>query len=234
MKRKRLYKIVISFLITGLLFSGLLLFEKSKRPEQIMRTAVVAKQDIGEEIRLTEENLESYVTEERVEEKVCHGDYMTDSRVLMGKKTKVALKKGTVLQRSWFLDVDSIREQMEQPVKVSVKTEDLSHVLGGSLRQGDFVNLYFYNEDTAESSLVFRGVLVEEVYDNTGKVIEKEERERAAAMLTLLLEEADVERLCELIAEGSFRMAKADDRETPYERLEEEVYEQDTKEESVP
>lgn len=231
MKKKRIYKIVISFLITGLLFAGLLLFEKSKRPEEIVRRAVVAKQDIREGIRLTKENLEAYVMEQNVAESSCHGDNIADVKALLGTKSKIPLKKGTVLQKSWFLDVGNIAEQMNWPVEVSVKTEDLSNVLAGSLRAGDFVNLYFYNEDTAEASLIFRGVLIENAYDNTGKLIGKEDRERAAAMLTLLLEEEDVGRLCELIAGGSFRMAKTGNREIPYERLEEEIYVQETKEE---
>lgn len=233
MKKKRIYKIVISFLITGLLFAGLLLYEKSKRPEQIMRTVAVAKEDMEGGIRLTEKNLESYVMKETVEETMCHGDNVTDIGVLLGTKTKVPLKKGTVLQKEWFLDMKSISEQMEHPVKVSVKAEDLSGVLGGSLRSGDFVDLFFYNKDTAEASLIFRGVLIEDAYDNSGKLIAREDRERAASMLALLLEEEDVERLCELIAGGSFRMAKTGDWEEPYERLEEEVYVQDTKEEAA-
>lgn len=233
MKKKRTYKIVLSFLVTGLLFSGMMLFEKSKQPKLIMQTVIAAKEDIEEDICLTEENLASYVTEMRLEKTFCHGDNPVKSEELLGKKLKIPVKKGTVLQKSWFLDVDSISEQMKQPVRVSVKTEDLSDVLGGSLRSGDFINLYFYNEDASKASLIFRGVLVEESYDNAGKAVEKEDRERAAAMLTLLLEEEDVERLCELIAERNFRMAKTGNREVPYERLEEDIYVQDTKEESA-
>lgn len=231
MKKKRIYKIILSFVMTGLLFVGLLLFEKSKQPKIVTKTVVTAKRDIPEGICLTEENIDTYLMETRVDQKECHGDQMKDKKALLGKKAKASFRKGSVLQKGWFLDTTAAEEQLESPVTVGVRTEDLSAVLGGSLRRGDFVDLYFVNKDTAKASLVFAGVLVREAYDSTGKTVGREERDRAASMVTLLLEEADTERLCELLAGGSFRMAKTKDRSTPYERLEEEI---DVQTEEVP
>lgn len=223
MKKKRIYKIVVSFLIAGLLFAGMLLFEESKKPEIVMKTVVVANQDIAEGVRLTEQNIDNYLTEMSVDEKMCCGDNLTDSKALLGKKTKVTLKKDSVLQNGWFLNADSVKEKMKEPVTVTVRSEDLSEVVGGSLRSGDFIDLNFLQEETGTASLIFRGVLVEKVYDSSGKEVEKGEEDRAASMLTLLLEEDDVEELCELMAAGRFRMAKTKDREVPYEKLEAEV-----------
>lgn len=221
--KKRVYKIVISFLMTALLFAGLLIFEKSKRPEIIMETAVVAKEDIPEELCLTEENMERYLMEKSVPKELCCGDYLTDRKQLLGKKAKAVFRKGTVLQKGWFLDRKLAEEQLENPVRVSVRTEDLSTVLGGSLREGDFADFFFVNKDTAQASLVFSGVFIESAYDSSGKIIARGDRDRAASMLTILLEESDVEKLCELLAGGTFRIAKTEDRSTAYERLEEKV-----------
>ncbi|MGN0334818.1 MAG: hypothetical protein ACI4DV_04035 [Lachnospiraceae bacterium] len=223
MKKKRVYSIGLSFLMAALVFAGLLLFEKSGQTPVVKKTVVCVKKDLPERMLLTEENLTEYLCLRQMDEN-CVSDAAGDTlESFAGKTVKVTLAEGTIVQKEWFTDMAALENRMREPVRFSVKSDDISRLAGGTFRSGDFADVYFYNEETGKSSLIFKGICIDEAFDSTGQTVVRGDTERVVSMVTLLLEEKDVEEFCERMENGSFCLARCRAREEVYEKCEEEI-----------
>ncbi len=223
-KKKRIYRILLSFLLAAAAFVGLLLFEKSRETPVITKEVVCALKDVPEGTEFTKDNLTAYFKISSVDETYLgNNPGILKVEELTGMVSKVALKAGTILQKDWFLNQKAMEAMMVEPVRLSLKAEDLSRMVGGTLRAGDFADFYFYEEETRQASLCFKGVYVDEALDSSGQPVQRGEKERVASMITILLEEQDVEAFCEHLNHGEIYAAKCEKRETVYEKIEEEI-----------
>lgn len=220
MNRKRMIRILLSLSMAGILFGGMMLLEKSQKVPVKKKNAACVIREIPEGMQLDEENIQQYIQVQEIDETYLKERGIENLDLLLGKKARVSMREGTVLQESWFQDLNSIEIQMEEPVRVTLKASDLAQIGGGRFRKGDFLDFYSFHEDTKKATLVFRGLMILEAMDSSGVPVAGNEKEQSVSMITILLEEKDVEDFMEQIFSGSFYLAQCKEYEGVYEKCE--------------
>ena len=111
----------------------------------------------------------------------------------MGKRTEFLVSKGTVLTNSMFTNEGDYVSEMEKPVLAGCKGDDLFQLVSGVLRKGDLVHIYTVNGEWNETYLLWKNIMVYQVFDASGNVIAPEDMTTPAARVNLVMEEGFVE-----------------------------------------
>lgn len=188
-------------------FAVMLQIEKSALAQAEKGTVVVAVRAIPEGQLITAENREVYLGLREVEAALIPERAAATPEELEGRRTVFGIDGGTVLTSGMFCDGNEVTEGMEEPVIAGFKADDLYQVAGGVLRAGDRIHVYRVSDDR-EADLVWKDLYVQEVFDQAGRRIEKEDAETSAQRINVYLDGADVERFYSELAAGALRVVK--------------------------
>lgn len=200
--------IVIAFAAAFLSFFLLVHIEKSMLSNYEKATVWVAAANLQKSLEITESNSFSCFVQMQVDKKLVPAGAVEDISSLEEFRTVLAIPQGTILLETMFTGESSYIEKMGQPIIAGCKSEDLYQVVSGTLRKGDFVNIYTVNQEMEETYLLWENVLVYQTFDASGNLIPPEDTVTAAARINLLMEERYAEQFYNEIAKGSLRMVK--------------------------
>lgn len=121
-------------------------------------------------------------------------------------KLLVSLERNTILTRSQIGTPREELKQLQKPVIATVACQDYGAVVGGILREGDLVNLYFLGED--EEIHQMEKVLVWQVFDGSGETVGAEAENKSISRFNVLLEEKQAAEFYRLQKEYTLRTVK--------------------------
>ena len=81
-------------------------------------------------------------------------------------------------------------------------------MVSGVLRKGDLVHIYTVNGEWNETYLLWKNIMVYQVFDASGNVIAPEDMTTPAARVNLVMEEGFVEQFYNELNNGSLRLVK--------------------------
>lgn len=149
-------------------------------------------------------------------------------RQLAGKYVTQDIIQGQQVSSLELQDNSKRLKEIDNPVDYNLKTDDISQTVGGTLREGDVIDLIFtqsssQNEDhKTVTEVKLNNLIVEKAFTTDGRIVTREDGNKyAASLLTLKLSAKDAATLDNEINRGKVKAVKVDDNsKTPYIKVE--------------
>lgn len=197
------FSVVIYFVLLG--FETLLLQDRETVP------VVTVSQDIPVGTILNETNVGSYFTVTEISKQLAFDGTFSSVEQISGI-TDVEIKKGQILSRSEIRSLDEGYQDMEDAVEISLKAADLSNMVSGIIRGGDYVNLLYLGTRIDGSAGILKQmdhVYVTDVFDSSCVRIPKSDTETAAAYINVIVSQETAEEISVAQAEGQLVISKS-------------------------
>lgn len=199
---------IIAALIAAVsIFVMMMQMEKNMLLQYEKGSILVASREIPKGEMITEENAQLYFEEMEVD-KHCIPKTAIVSVAEVSDMVPVAdLEKGVLLTYGMFEKMEEITAGMDTPVIAGFKADDLYQVVGGVLRTGDRINIY-YVAGEGDVRLIWRDVFVHQVFDNAGNSIANEDKQTAAQRINIYMDQENVEQFYSNMQTGALRVVK--------------------------
>lgn len=198
--------IAVSFVVALVTFLVLLHMEKEALKEYEKAFVYVASKEVPEGVLCDEESFAGYFVKAEVAKDILPVGYVDEQMQAQDKRLAVSVSEGTILTQAMLSGTEDYTKELQSPVLVGLKAEDLSQVASGILRGGDKVHVYTVTEEGA--SLLWENVLVQESFDGAGSRIASEDKQSSASRVNLLMEKSAVEDFYTLLAKGELKVVK--------------------------
>ena len=189
-------------------FVIMLQVEKNTLTQYERGTIFVAGREIPKGQMITEENYSEYFEKMQLDKNVIPATAICQVEQIAGLVAEMDIEKGVLLTKGMFKVLDEITAQMEAPVIVGLKAEDLYQVVGGTLRAGDRIHIYRMDAETG-MRVVWEDIYIQSVFDQTGRCIPNDDEETAVQRMNVYLDKKDVEAFYAELTTGNLRIAKA-------------------------
>lgn len=199
--------IAAAFVAAAAIFILMLQIEKNALADYEKGVIYVAAREIPEGTLLTEANISEYLERKELDISCIPDTALTDGSSLAGRIAVFSIERGVLLTEGMFGSLETVTQDMKEPVIAGFKAEDLYQVVGGVLRAGDFVHIYTVTGE-GHAQLVWQDVFVEQVFDGAGNAISNEDRTTSAQRINVYLDKTDVEEFYTQLAGGSLRVVK--------------------------
>lgn len=211
MKNKKtgiwLSTLALALLSAIVVYVLLLNIEKNLLTGYEKETIWAVKAEFPEGKKIVEDEMEVYFEQVEMDKKLIPLDVIREVKDYVGYTASIQLGKGTVICQTMFSDSVQISSDMESPVLVGCKAEDLSQVVSGTLRAGDIINIYTINEEGI-ARLIWREVMVYQTFDSAGNEIMGDDTDSTTLRVNLILEEEQIELFYTELAQGLFKVIK--------------------------
>ena len=187
-------------------------------------------QDVSEGTKITEDNVDSLVHLKDIQVSLVPDGYITDKAEMIDKFTTHDYKAKEIITESGLEDkLNVYLDSIEDPVEISFSLSDLGSVVSGTLREGDYINMYglqqtevvqstpdgqvaYYANTTSElrvnKSYTFEHLMITKVFNSSGTEISTEDEVGASTMFIITISEQDAQKFNEMIANCDVRLAK--------------------------
>lgn len=199
--------IVTAMIAAAAVFAVMLQIEKNMLSGYEKGEIYIAITDIPKGQVLTEENIDKYMSLQKVDVQLIPENAIWDYGSLKELSAKCDIEKGVLLTRGMFASVDEVAESIEEPVIAGIKADDVYQLAGGVLRAGDHIHIY-NTDELGNVRLKWSSVYVQQVFDSSGKSIGNEDAETAAQRLNIYVDKSDVEDFYTELKSGSLRVVK--------------------------
>lgn len=216
---------VLGLVIAIFMYAVMLNTEKNVLSDYARASVYVAVKDIPAGQPITSENFQDYFALKEIDEKIVPAAAVGSGDQMEGLVALYKIDSGTIITTGMFDTVNEITKDMLNPVIAGFKADDLYQVVGGVLRAGDRIHIYKVVEDagntvvtdgdneedrtvTAEATLIWENVYVQDVFDQTGNRIVSGDTETSAQRVNVYLDKSDVEIFYAELASGTLRVVK--------------------------
>lgn len=209
-KNKKLWIGIISFVLAFLMFVVLLMIQKSMNEETVYEEVICAKSVVPENMIITEKNVSQYFEVKKIPIDWLPSEYISDEEQLYGMVLETDLSTGTILTKPVLTAHKTYYKEYENLTWISVPIDKLYEGVAGSIRAGDYIDIYMLckNEEEYRCSLVAEKVRVEATYSEQGAAIEEDSEDGLSQLIIIPMEREQVPLLYETLAQGNIRIAK--------------------------
>ena len=209
-KHKKVWIGAISLVLALLLFMVLLVIQQSMREEPESKWVLCAKQEIPSKIILTEENIVQYTEKKEIPVMYLPEGYISSVEQLHGMITNGVVAKGSILGREAFAVYDEYYTEYKELSWISVPIKELYEGVAGSLRPGDYVDIYVLREEEKEyiCEVLEERVPIAATYSSQGTIIESDNKAGLSQLIVIPIEKGDAAQFYERLAQGNIRIAK--------------------------
>lgn len=226
-RRNNLKRITVSAIAAFILWGCAIIMQKSIINQEEKLLVYQVQNDIASGTKITEENIDNILALNEIQVSLIPEDYITDREVLINKFVNKAYKAKDIITEDGLTDTEKLyKDNIENPINVSFSVDSLSTAVSGTIREGDYINIYGLRKPetrdnygiAVSSSLyevdekfTFKHVYIDKAFDSTGKRISSlkgEEQETPATMFSIILDEDDVELFNEMLKNCEVRLAK--------------------------
>lgn len=202
--------IIAALVAAVVIFAVMMQMEQNMLTQYEKGSILLAAENIPKGQLITLENYGTYFKEAELDKNCIPVTALTSVEQLQDMVASADIDEGTLLTKGMFETIDEITGDMQNPVIAGFKAEDLYQVVGGVLRTGDRIHIYYVTEE-GETVINWRNVFVQQVFDNAGNSIVSGDKQTAAQRINIYLDQADVERFYSGLATGSLRVVKVCD-----------------------
>ena len=194
-RRNSLKRITISSIVAFLLFLALTVIQGSILNQEEKQTVYQVIKDIQEGTKFTEDNVNKYVEEKKVQLSLIPENPIKSVDDLIGKYADRDYKAKDVITKDGVTDKHTdYTAGIKNPVEVSFMLDSLESSIAGKLREGDYITIYCIDKNGEEPTIVYEHIFLEKVYDSSGVRLEDTTDEESQALLfTVIVEEETAE-----------------------------------------
>lgn len=209
-KHKKIWIGIISLGLALLLFAVLIMIQQSMMEEPESTWVICAKANIPENMVLTEENISLYVVKQEIPIMWLPEGYISSEEQLQGMIAETEIVKGSILSSAVFTAYDKYYEGYQELSWISVPIKELYEGVAGSLRQGDYIDIYIIQEADGEyvCELLKERVPIAAAYTNQGAAIKTDNKEGLCQLIVIPIEKEHAAQFYEKLAQGNIRIAK--------------------------
>lgn len=208
MKKKNFGKVVISLIIAIILFVALLFIESKVIAPNGTTNVVIATSDIDKGVVITSENVNTYFKEkENVDGELEVSNSIKSLDELIDTKVNSNINKGEVVSQNDVLDKESILADIQDPIEVSLKVEDISQMVGGTVREGDMIDISVVDEISLENKAVLSNVYVNKAFGADGVEILRD-NSTSVLVVNIIISKEDEAILNSSLETGVVRISK--------------------------
>ena len=210
MNKKKVWIGVISFVLALLLFAVLLVIQQSMQEKPESKWVLCAKESIPESVILTEANISVYTEKKEIPVKWLPEGCLSSEGQLEGMISEGKIAKGSLLDNAKFSVYDEYYEKYQELSWISVPIKELYEGVAGSLRPGDYIDIYMVKEEDKQyvCEVLEERVPIAATYSNQGTVIEGDDAGGLAQLIIIPIEKQNVAQFYERLAQGNIRIAK--------------------------
>ncbi|WP_294359930.1 hypothetical protein [uncultured Clostridium sp.] len=171
---------------------------------------IVANQELPLNTEITEENVNKYFSEVTVNAELSSKDSIKDMKILVGKFTSEPIYKKELVHTASFSSKKEILEEYDDPYEGSIKVEEFSDAVSGTIRAGDYVNIYVIDELSNESKKVNKenAIYISNVFDSNGARIEPGDEESVAVSFNFYIEKSESQEFYENVTNKKIILTK--------------------------
>lgn len=205
-RTKKEWIAIVAAIVAAILFLGIFLMIETKVLSSYqVQKVVTAKKEIEEGTQITEENVaELFAVSEFPSECIIEDAFLVPEE-LVGNVLNQSVHEKEMVSR---LDVTNRQEwigTMAEPIEFTFSASSISAAVAGSIRGGDVIDIGItYQTDTSQPcyEAVGRSVYVKEVYNDSGKVIDRADKDTPCTMFRVVMEKLEGEALMERLRAG--------------------------------
>lgn len=198
---------VAALIATVATFVAMLQFEKNELSKYEKKEVFVVNTIIPKGTVINDSNCSDYMEGIEIDKNVVGENTLCDLEDINNLSAKYDINPGTLLCADMFESIDYILSKMKNPVELSIKTDDLYQIVGGVLRSGDRIAIYYSDEDE-RLMLGWDDIYVKAVFDSSGKIIESGNRESSAQRINVYFEKEEVCELYSKMTPGNIKIVK--------------------------
>lgn len=199
----------ISLLALGsalVVFMVLLQVEKKAMETEDTRSAYIVTKRIERGTVVEDWERSGYVKKREIPVScIPENQYPADEKIGSGR-VLCSLEKNTVLCTDMVETPKEETKEYKRPVIVCVESADLTGTVSGILKNGDRVNLFFFQDGSMVDEMDH--VLIQQVFDANGKALLGTEKQECSLRFNIYLEEEKAGRFYELQQAGKIRVAQ--------------------------
>lgn len=203
MKKIKLAKGKITGLVIGLVMTLTLFFVLTFIQHRMLMdtektVAVLAKKLIPAGTVITDENASDFLKEVEISSVLATPETYQSVSSLFGKYVMRNTEANEIMYSGLLGDDAETLSKYENPIELSLNIEENASAVAGSIRKGDYVNVYAgmkNQEGNSVYDLVLERVLINEVYDANTVKIAMSDTESVALTFTFYMETEDVPEL---------------------------------------
>lgn len=217
-RRNNLKRITISAIVAFIIFIALTIIQSSILNQETKISVYQVSTDIESGTKITKGNINKYLSIKDVQASLIPDGYITDPTLIVGKFVNRDYKAKDIITVDGLKDNESLySSNIKNPVKISFSIDDISASVSGTLREGDYINIYGMkngHNKAGEDAIVnnkmytFKHVYIDKAYDGSGNVIDSSDKKQEATLFTITIEENDAEMFNEMVANCDLRVAK--------------------------
>ena len=136
--------------------------------------------------------------------------YLNSTDQLNGMVTEVSIAKGSILNQSEFSIYSKYYANYQELSWISVPIKELYEGVAGSLRPGDYIDIYLLKEENGQYSceVLEERVPIASTYTTQGAAIEGDNEEGLSQLIVIPIEKQKAAQFYERLAQGNIRIAK--------------------------
>ena len=215
-KRNNLRRIAVAAFVALVVFVAITVIQSSilNQEERVEAYQVIINIDSG--TKITKSNIDKYFALKDVQVSLIPDGYLTDKKQLLDKFVNRNYRARDIITDDGVSDTEGLyKSNITNPVEISFDASGLDAAVAGTIREGDYINIYGLKTQQSnnsatkkmeiDSSYTFQHVYVEAAMDASGNKIETgaksdDEKSQTATMFTLVLSEKDCGLFAEMIA----------------------------------
>lgn len=226
-KRSKINRILASILVAIVVWVAAIYAANSIINESRHIQVYRVKQNMASGTKITQGNAGEYLEKCSMAEDSLPDGYVTDESVLYNTFTNRDYVAKEIITTHGVKSKQSMIENIENPVELSVAVASIDAAVGGILREGDFINIYSVaNNSTA--TLIMNNAYVTKALDSSGKEILRSDKQSTATVINLLVPVSIESQFNKELMAGTVRMSlvhgdgydKAVEQEEPEESSE--------------
>lgn len=226
-KRSKINRILASILVAIAVWVAAIYAANSIINESRHIQVYRVKQNMVSGTKITQGNAGEYLEKCSMAEDSLPEGYVTDESVLYNTFTNRDYVAKEIITTHGVKSKQSMVENIENPVELSVAVSSIDAAVGGILREGDFINIYSVaNNSTA--TLIMNNAYVTKALDSSGKEILRSDKQSTATVINLLVPVSIESQFNKELMAGTVRMSlvhgdgydKAVEQEEPEESSE--------------
>lgn len=149
----------------------------------------ISIQAIPQNTEITSENLSKYFrVENNVNVDMLTEDSVTDLQELVGLYANEDIHDRETIVRSSFSSEKDKKMEYRNPDEISFAVDTCASAVSGTLRKGDYVNVYVTDESLPEAEKVLENVYISDAFDSSGVKIEAGDKTTVATIFNIYIE----------------------------------------------
>ena len=171
----------------GILYYGFVMAGGRSQKQTTLQTVYVVDRTLPKGKAVTGSSVEELFRLEAVDKSLVPEDAFLEGDLIPDGYAAVGLTKNTIVTRNMIQENNRLTAEFRHPVMAAVVANDAASTVGGCLKKGDRVNLYFLMD--GEELGRMEGLPVAEVFDVSGKDLAEGEKQGNVSRFNVYMEE---------------------------------------------